>query len=593
MRNYTQSYSTVRTNSPTFSRASCGMGSRVQLLAYAYYRLSREEAQKSESTSISNQKKIVEAYCHQYGITILKSFVDDGWSGGNFERPGFQEMMRALESGKANVVITKDLSRLGRDMRESSYYAEQFFPENQIRYIAIADNFDSETENVMAPFQFAMNEVYLRDGSRKIKDVLKMKRQRGEYCACAPYGYMKHPQTKDVLVPNEDTAPVVQRIFERAAAGDSCIKIATDLSAEGIMPPLKYRALCRDNFTPEGAARASDIWNHTTVKRILKNRVYLGDTILGKSKKVSVKSKKKVPVPKQDWTITEGTHEPLVDVDTFEKAQTNIGKASRDYRQYDHVRKSIFGGIAVCSKCGYSLCSSGTVHKGEREKYWFLSCNHTKKHLANPCTGVNIRYADICEIVRNDLNSLIGLTDEEIDVLVQSVIANENSRMNLADKKAQIEQAKARLKTIDRMITKMYMDNAEGKISDDRLARVLPDLEKEASALEAKIAELDVDDPADEIQENYERFFALAKQYTYIETLDRNTLVTFIDRIEVGEKILPEGYEKMPRKNASYQQSIRIFYKFIGEIVNEPVREMTAAGLKATETAETPSTGGV
>ena len=189
------------------------------------------------------------------------------------------------------MVITKDLSRLGRDMRESSYYAEQFFPENQIRYIAIADNFDSETENVMAPFQFAMNEVYLRDGSRKIKDVLKMKRQRGEYCACAPYGYTKHPQSKDVLVPNEDTAPIVRRIFERAAAGDSSIKIAMDLSAEGIMPPLKYRAMCRDNFTPEGAARASDIWNHTTVKRILKNRVYLGDTVLGKTKKVSVKSK--------------------------------------------------------------------------------------------------------------------------------------------------------------------------------------------------------------------------------------------------------------------------------------------------------------
>ena len=301
-----------------------------------------------------------------------------------------------------------------------------------------------------------------------------------------------------------------------------------------------------------------------------------------------MKSKKKVPVPKQDWTITEGTHEPLVDADTFEKAQTNICKASRDYCQYDHVRKSIFGGIAVCSKCGYSLCSSGTVHKGEREKYWFLSCNHTKKHLANPCTGVNIRYADICEIVRNDLNSLIALSDEEIDALVQSVIAQENSRMNLADKKAQIEQAKARLKTIDRMITKMYMDNAEGKISDDRLSRVIPDLEKEAAALEAKIAELDADDPADEIQENYERFFALAKQYTYIETLDRDTLVTFIDRIEVREKILPEGCEKMPRKNAIYQQSIRIFYKFIGEIVNEPVRQMAPAGLKP---AETPSEG--
>lgn len=558
-------YSNTRTHNSAYYGAGQKNGRKTQLFAYAYYRLSQEEAQSTESSSISNQKKIVEAYCQQHDITILKYFVDDGWSGGNFERPGFQEMMRALESGKANMVITKDLSRLGRDMRESSYYAEQFFPENQIRYIAIADNFDSETENVMAPFQFAMNEVYLRDGSRKVKDVLRMKRQRGEYCACAPYGYMKNPQNKDTLIPNEDTAPIVRRIFERAAAGDSSVRIAMDLSAEGVMPPLKYRAMVRDNFSPEGAARASDIWNHTTVKRILKNRVYLGDTVLGKSRKVSVKSKKKIPIPQQDWTVTEATHEPLVDPETFEKAQINMGKASKDYRQYEHVRKSIFSGIAVCSKCGYSLCSSGTVHNGEREKYWFLSCNHRRKDLADPCTGVNIRYADICEIVRQDLNSLLDLSDAEIDELVQSVIEHETSLLNIEAKKAQIEQARMRLKTIDRMITKMYMDNAEGRISNDRLARVVGDLEKEASTLEAKVMELDSVDIAEEIRENYDRFFSLAKQYTHIETLDRETLVTFIDRIEIGEKILPEGYKKMPRKNASYRQSIRIFYRFIGE----------------------------
>lgn len=281
---------------------------------------------------------------------------------------------------------------------------------------------------------------------------------------------------------------------------------------------------------------------------------------MGKTKKVSVKSKKKVPIPQQEWAVTEATHEPLVDQATFDKAQINMGKASRDYRQYDHVRKSIFGGIAVCSLCGHSLCSSGSVHKGEREKYWFLSCNHTRKDLANPCTGVNIRYADICEIVRQDLNSLIALSDDDINALVRSVIEAQSTKMNIVDKKAQIEQSRTRLKMIDRMVTKMYMDNAEGKISDDRLSRVVADLEKEASVLEAKIVELDVEDPADEIQENYERFFALAKQYTYIETLDRDTLVTFVDRIEIGEKILPEGYVKMPRKNASYQQSIRIFY---------------------------------
>ena len=556
---------------------------RSQLFAYAYYRLSREEAQKSESTSISNQKKIVENYCKQHGITILKFFVDDGWSGGNFERPGFQEMMRALETGNANVVITKDLSRLGRDMRESSYYAEQFFPENQIRYIAIADGFDSETENVMAPFQFAMNEVYLRDGSRKIKEVLKMKRQRGEYCACPPYGYKKHPHNKDILVPDEETAPIVQRIFKSAAAGDSSVKIAMTLSAEAVIPPLKYRVMYRDTFTPEGAARASDIWNHTTVKRILKNRVYLGHTVLGKTKKVSVKSKKKVPVPEQDWIITEATHEALVDLSTFEKAQINMSKASKDYRQYEHVRKSIFGGIAYCSKCGHALCSSGTVHKGEREKYWFLSCNHTRKDLADPCTGVSIRYADICEIIRNDLNSLISLSDEEINALVQSVIEAQNAKLNFTDKKVQLEKARNRLKVIDRMVSKMYMDNAEGKISDDRLNRVVADLEKEASTLEAKIMELDVEDPADEIQEKYDRFFALAKQYTYIETLDRDTLITFVERVEVGEKILPEGFAKMPRKNAPYQQSLRISYKFIGEIVSEPIREFDPSSIKPTE----------
>ena len=178
-------------------------------IAFAYLRLSREEAQKSESSSITNQRMIVNKYCEQNGINLVREFVDDGYSGGNFDRPGFQEMMRELNKGLANTVITKDLSRLGRDMRESSYYAEQFFPEHGVRYIAIADNFDSEDENVMAPFQFAMNEVYLRDGSRKVKDVLKTKRQDGLYCACPPYGYRKADRNKNQLVSDEITAPIV------------------------------------------------------------------------------------------------------------------------------------------------------------------------------------------------------------------------------------------------------------------------------------------------------------------------------------------------------------------------------------------------
>lgn len=535
-------------------------------IAYAYYRLSQEEANEGQSSSILNQEKIVRDYCARNGIALLDSFVDDGWSGGNFERPGFQAMMRALEFGKANMVITKDLSRLGRDMRESSYYAEQFFPEHQIHYIAIADNFDSELENVMAPFQFAMNEVYLRDSSRKVRDVFKMKRSKGEYCACAPFGYKKDPKNKNHLIPDEETAPIVTSIFQRSAAGKSCITIAQELSNEGVVTPLKYRALYRDNFTDAGAARATDYWNYTTVKRIIKNEVYLGKTVLGKTRKVSLKSKKKISVPKEDWVVTEGTHIPLVDQMTFDKAQFNLGKGSRDYRQYDHVRKSILGGIAICSLCGYSLCSSGTVYKGEREKYWFLSCNHKSKRFENPCQGVNIKYSDLLELVRQDLNSLINLTDAEIDALVNGVLEEMNDASAEKERESKIEKSQARLNVISRTIEKLYFDNAGGKLSDSRLETMVAKLEKEATTLEASLEDLTAPSPAAEVRSNYEKFFQLAKQYSNIEVLDRDILLTFIDRIVVGPKILPDGYIKAPRKHASYQQSVTIYYKFIGSL---------------------------
>ena len=541
--------------------------------AFAYYRLSREEAQRGESASISNQKKIVEAYCKQNGIVIVRSFIDDGWSGGNFERPGFQDMMKALHTGAANMAITKDLSRLGRDMRESSYYAEQFFPEHQIHYIAIADNFDSERENIMAPFQFAMNEVYLRDGSRKIKDVLKIKRNRGEYCACPPYGYRKDPKDKDRLVPDEMTAPVVQRIFQNAAQGLSCGKIAAALTEDGIIPPLKYRVNYRDDFSEEGAARAVDHWNGTTVKRILKNRVYLGDTILGKTRKVSVKSKKKVPVPRNDWAVTESTHAPLVEEDVFELAQRNMGRASKDYRHQENARKSIFGGVAVCEKCGHALCSYGTVYKGDREKYWFLNCNHTRKSLPDPCTGVRIRYADLCEIVRQDLNRFICLTEEQMEQLVRAMVEREVSPDQAADRKAQKDRAEARLKVIDRMVTKLYMDNAEGVLSNERLERLVSDLEKESAGLETQLAQLPITEPAGEIADNYQRFFALVRQHARIDTPTREAVLTLVERIEVGPKVFPEGANPAARKNPVFTQSVRIFYKFIGEAPNVPFNQ--------------------
>ena len=536
---------------------------------FAYLRLSREEAQAGESASIQNQRMMISNYCAQNGLNLVRTFVDDGWSGGNFERPGFQEMMRELEKGRADIVITKDLSRLGRDMVEASYYAEQYYPEHGIRYIAIADNFDTEHENIMAPFQFAMNEVYLRDGSRKVKDVLRTKREQGQYCACPPYGYKKEKGNKNHLVPDEVTAPVVKRIFRQAANGDSSRRIALDLNQDGIIPPLKYRVLYRDDFSEVGASRMSDIWNYTTVKRILKNRVYLGHTVLGRSRKVSVKSKKKVAIPKEDWAVTENTHEALVTTEIFELAQENLGRGTSCYKAYDHVRKSIFSGIAVCGKCGYSLCSCGTVYKGEREKYWYWSCTHQRKDIANPCDGVRIRYADLMEVVRQELSTLISLSDEQVQAMAKAAVDREISEDSLALKRAQREKATARLAVIDKMISKLYLDHAEGRLSDQRLEKMVSDLEAETARLSQLLQESGTIEVADDVQQRYDQFYKLIRQYTDMDTLDRGKLAAFIDRIEVGPKILEGGAVKAPHRDQPYRQSIRIFYRFIGELRSE------------------------
>ena len=476
------------------------MRTDIRRIAFAYLRLSNEEAAEGESSSIKNQRMIIQDYCDRNDIILARVFADDGWSGGNFDRPAFQEMIALLEQGKANIVITKDLSRLGRDMREASYYAEQYFPERNIRYLTVADNFDTEQENIMAPFQFAMNEVYLRDGSRKVKEVLKAKREKGLYCAAAPYGYAKDPRNKNRLIPDEETAPIVQRIFDCAARGDSSRKIAMDLNDDGIIPPLKYKVLYQGNFSENGAARASDLWNYTTVKRILKNSVYLGHTLLGKTKKASVKSKKKLHVPKDQWAITENTHTPIVSQEQFELAQINLGKGSLDFRQYDQVRRSIFSGIAFCAKCGHALCSCGTVYKGEREKYWYLSCIKQRQDIANPCTGVRIRYSDLVEVVRQDLNALIDLSPESKEAVIREAMRKAGDDNLIKARQIQLQKARTRLATIDKIITKLYTDNAEGKIDDNRLERMLEELQKESCGLEKTVTSLSGIDPVSEAQ---------------------------------------------------------------------------------------------
>nr|DAE43339.1 MAG TPA: integrase [Caudoviricetes sp.] len=533
-------------------------------IGVSYLRLSNEDLKAGESESITNQRRLINDYCERNNITLIGEYVDDGWSGGNFERPKFQEMMREIQKGKISLVVTKDLSRLGRDMREASYYAEQFFPENGIRYIAINDNFDSFEDNVLAPFQFAMNEVYLRDGSKKVKEVLKNKRENGLYCACPPYGYKKTQNNKNLLIPDENTAPIVQRIYERAAEGQSSRQIARDLNSDGIIPPLKYRVLYRDNFNERGAARASDYWNNTTVKRILKNEVYLGHTILGRSRKPSLKSKKKLAVPKEDWSVTRNTHQPLISEEIFSKAQLGLGRNTKQAKPGSDVRKSIFSGIVFCGKCGYAMSSCGSVYNGERYQYWYLSCGHKRPYDLHHCSGVRIRYEDLMELVRRDLNAFISMSDDEINEVVDALVKAKQDEMFSSKHMNSIERAEQRMAVIDKTISKLYLDNAEDKISDERLKIMVDDLEKEYNTLKKKLSDAkEANKKIVQCRTDAERFFELVKGYTNIDVLTRDILLTFVDRIEVGEKVLPSGVIRDTHRKHPFKQEIKIYYKFI------------------------------
>ena len=536
-------------------------------LADAYCRLSVEEANEGESSSIKNQRSIVCQYCEDHGITIVSEFVDDGYSGSNFDRPGFNAMLAHLNKGLANMVITKDLSRLGRDMTESSHYAETYFPEHGVHYLAISDNFDSDEINLMAPFQFAMNDVYLRDTSRKIKQVLNQKMNKGEYCACPPFGYMKDPRNGGKLIPDPMTAPIVQKIFALAESGRSAHAIANILSDEGCITPLIYRVLYRDHFSEKGAARAADRWNHTTVKRILKNRVYLGHTLLGKTKKASLKSKKKVNVPQEEWHITKNTHMPLVTQEQFDKAQYYMGMNTKSWRENEKCRSSIFNGITFCANCGGAMCSAGSVYKGEREKYWYLSCNNIPKRSKNHCEhGARIKYSDLLEIVKNDLNQLISLSDEDIKEITNEALKRSGQVNIYESAEANQKAIEKRLEAIDKIVIKLYSDNAAGIISDDMLGKMVTEFSQEATNLKKQLAKIQNQQSAgNEIVDNYEKFFRLVKQYTHIDELTEEIVRTFIERIEIGKKELPEGYQ-LAGKNVPYTQQIKIYYRFIGNV---------------------------
>ena len=530
--------------------------------AIIYLRLSKDD-KLDESASITNQREILYSFCSANGILMVKEFIDDGWSGGNFNRPDFQRLLSYVEECKVDLVITKDLSRLGRDMIDSSLYAERYFTERGIRFLAINDNFDSFGDNIYAPFQFAMNDVYIRDISRKIKAVLEHKRKAGKYCACPVYGYKKNPDEKDRLVQDENTAPIVQKIMQMAADGFSLCKITEELNREGAIPPLKYRVLYRDQFSTAGAARMSDTWNNTTVRRIIQNPVYLGHTMLGKTKKLRPKSAVKIKLPESEWTVTQNTHEALVSEDIFYRANQNVAERKHTYetviQNNGGKRQSIFQGLIFCENCGGRMNSGGTVYRNEYQSYWYLSCRNIPKRSKNHCEhGARIRYHALMEIVQHELNALISLSDDQIQRIVSRIqkefsVSEHNEKI-----KEQCRVAEREIEDTGKVLEKLYFDHIQGKISEERFDSMVASIENKSTDLKQRIVELKSKIIQDDPAESYVKFFEIVRKYNKIDTLTPEIISAFIDKIEVGEQSV-KGVRKQP-----VEQHIRIYYKFIG-----------------------------
>lgn len=532
------------------------------IYADTYSRLSKEEANKAgESQSIENQKLIMRQYCKSHNIIIVKEFVDDGYTGATFDRPDFQNMLKHLNEGKANAVITKDLSRLGRNASEASYYAEEYFPEHDILYLAISDNFNSEDVNPMSSFLFAYNEFFLRDTSKKIKTSLKAKKENGEYCCCPPYGYMKDKDKRGHLVPNPETAPAVRRAFQLISNGMSARATAMQLTAEGFVTPSVY--FLRNS--PK-KAKASPDWNSTTVQRMIKNETYIGNTVLGKSFKVSYKSKKKKQIPEDEYIRHPNTHVPLVSREVFDAANRNIGYNTRDWRKNPHlpVRQNIFNGVVFCSKCGSAMCSGGGQYKGSKERYWYLSCTHITSKKKRCEGGARIKYSSLCQVIKNELNSILALTDEEMKDITRAAVERSRSSNDYFSSDDYYGSLQKKSEVLIQSMQKLYNDLAAGVITPELHSSLIERTRKEYETLQEQLREGEShEDQGDDVEEAYKNFFSLVKSTSQVEELTPELIRTFIQRIEIEPRVLPPGYQiAMP--SVPCTQTITIYYRFIG-----------------------------
>ena len=522
-----------------------------------YCRLSRDDGTETESNSIGNQKKMLTQKAKELGLTNTKYYVDDGYTGTNFNRPAFQELLDDIEMGYISVVIVKDLSRLGRDYVSVGHYTDNYFPEHNVRFIAVNDMVDSdEGENEIAPFKNVMNEMYARDISRKVRSAHRIRGNMGEPLSQPPYGYMKSPENKKKWIIDTEAAEVVRDIYRMCLEGMGNEAIARELQNRQVLIPMAYWQSKGLNRGGKKTQPNPYKWCKTTVQKILAQQEYCGDVINFKTYSKNFKNKTRIDNPIENWKIFKDVHEPIIDRDTWETVQKLIARTKRRAPKKENARKHIFSGLIRCADCGSNMSyHTNTVNKDIH----YFSCSNYVKDTRGTCQARHYIRADALEqIVVFELKRLAVMLQQDEKLLAE--ILEKKTHKDFYDEKkfleGELQKAIVRQQTVASLYEKLYEDNATGKVTDEWFTHMSHKYEVERAELKVKIFNLrEQVANMQTVQHSKDMFIGAVRKFLDMETITAPLIHELIDHIDVYEA---EG------KGKNKTQRVVIHYNFVG-----------------------------
>ena len=542
-----------------------------EVRAAIYCRLSKDDDLGGPSASIQNQRELLCSYCEEQGWRVAGIFQDDGYTGLNMDRPDFQRMLGAVERGMFDVILTKDLSRLGRNYLQTGQLIEEFFPKNRVRYIALNDAVDSNIENDITPFRNILNEFYSRDTSKKVKAVKKACAENGKYMGTyPPIGYKRDPLDKHHFIIDEETAPLVCRIFAMRASGMAFRKIATTLNAEGVQPPGELYYQRQGRTDPR---RVNHLWNESTVKVMIRNEAYIGNMVQGKCGTLSYKSKKLVAKPKDQWIRVEGTHEPIISREIWDTVVSIDQKKVRKSETSDGI-KSIFTGLVYCADCGFKMRNQVerfTYKDGSPGRYSSFMCGSYSRSGKSACTIHTIYENVLTQIVLEDIREKARYAAHDRERLLTQIIRMKDKEQHsrAASYEQELKVTAARVAELEKLMQNLYEDKCAGVVPPTVFQTLMKKYETERAQKAAALPELEQKVRTQlENRHDADQWAEIIRRYTEITELDETILFELVDRIEVGEA---------QKCGNTRIQDVKVFYRYVGCVDNALSQERRAA----------------